>query len=39
MLMIMRDIPMSDLPGEYPEPDFEDLARVMRDAFKNYTDL
>jgi len=28
----------SELPGEYPEPDFEDLARVMRDAFKNYTD-
>ena len=28
----------SDLPGEYPEPDFEDLARVMRDAFENYTD-
>ena len=29
---------MSDLPGNYPEPDFEDLARVMRDAFENYTD-
>jgi len=28
----------SELPGEYPEPDFEDLARVMRDAFENYTD-
>jgi hypothetical protein len=22
----------------YYEPDFEDLARVMRDAFENYTD-
>lgn len=29
---------MSDLPGNYPEPDFEDLAIVMRDAFENYTD-
>ena len=29
---------MSDLTGDYPEPDFEDLARVMRDAFENYTD-
>ena len=29
---------MSDLPGYYPEPNFEDLARVMRDAFENYTD-
>jgi glycosyltransferase involved in cell wall biosynthesis len=29
---------MSDLTGNYPEPDFEDLARVMRDAFENYTD-
>ena len=29
---------MSDLPGEYPEPDFEDLAHVMRDAYENYTD-
>ena len=28
----------SELPGEYPEPDFEDLAIVMRDAFENYTD-
>jgi autotransporter strand-loop-strand O-heptosyltransferase len=24
--------------GNYYEPDFEDLARVMRNAFKNYTD-
>ena len=24
--------------GNYYEPDFKDLARVMRDAFKNYTD-
>ena len=29
---------MSDLPGNYPEPDFEDLTHVMRNAFKNYTD-
>ena len=28
----------SQIPGNYPEPDFEDLARVMRDAFENYTD-
>ncbi len=28
---------MSDLPGNYPEPDFEDLSLVMRDAFKNYS--
>lgn len=27
---------MSDLPGSYPEPDFEDLSLVMRDAFENY---
>jgi autotransporter strand-loop-strand O-heptosyltransferase len=26
------------IPGNYYEPDFEDLARVMRDAFENYTD-
>ena len=26
------------VPGNYYEPDFEDLARVMRDAFENYTD-
>ena len=25
-------------PGNYYEPDFEDLARVMRDAYENYTD-
>ena len=24
--------------GNYYEPDFEDLARIMRDAFENYTD-
>ena len=29
---------MSDLPGDYPEPDFENLSQVMRDAFENYTD-
>jgi hypothetical protein len=28
----------SCIPGNYYEPDFEDLARVMRDAFENYTD-
>jgi autotransporter strand-loop-strand O-heptosyltransferase len=27
---------MSDLPGNYYEPDFEDLSRVMRDAYVNY---
>ena len=27
-----------EFPGNYYEPDFEDLALVMRDAFKNYTD-
>ena len=27
-----------DNVGNYYEPDFEDLARVMRDAFENYTD-
>jgi autotransporter strand-loop-strand O-heptosyltransferase len=26
------------ISGNYYEPDFEDLARVMRDAFENYTD-
>ena len=26
------------VPGNYYEPDFEDLARVMRDAYENYTD-
>ena len=26
------------IAGNYPEPDFEDLAIVMRDAFENYTD-
>ena len=26
------------IPGNYYEPDFEDLALVMRDAFENYTD-
>jgi len=26
------------IPGNYYEPDFEDLARVMRDAYENYTD-
>jgi len=28
----------SDVPGNYYEPDFKDLARVMRDAFENYTE-
>lgn len=27
---------MSELPGNYYEPDFEDLSRVMRDAYSNY---
>lgn len=27
---------MSDLPGNYYEPDFIDLSRVMRDAYENY---
>ena len=27
---------MSDLPGNYYEPDFEDLRKVMRDAYVNY---
>jgi len=27
---------MSDLPGEYYEPDFDDLSRVMRYAYENY---
>ena len=27
---------MSDLPGNYYEPDFEDLSRVMRDVYDNY---
>jgi len=27
---------MSELPGNYYEPDFEDLSRVMRDAYLNY---
>ncbi len=26
------------IPGNYYEPDYEDLARVMRDAYENYTD-
>jgi|694.fasta_scaffold79040_3 autotransporter strand-loop-strand O-heptosyltransferase len=27
---------MSELPGNYYEPDFDDLSKVMRDAYKNY---
>jgi autotransporter strand-loop-strand O-heptosyltransferase len=27
---------MSDLPGNYYEPDFNDLSRVMRDSYENY---
>ena len=27
---------MSDLPGDYYEPDFEDLSNVMRYAYQNY---
>jgi len=26
----------SDLPGEFYQPDYEDLKKVMRDAYKNY---
>ena len=28
----------NNVVGNYYEPDFEDLARVMRDAYENYTD-
>ena len=28
----------NDVVGNYYEPDFNDLARVMRDAYENYTD-
>lgn len=28
---------MSDLPGNYYEPDFDDLSKVMRHAYENYT--
>lgn len=28
----------NSFPGNYYDPDFEDLSRVMRDAFENYTD-
>jgi hypothetical protein len=27
---------MSELPGNYYEPDFDDLSKVMRDAYSNY---
>ena len=27
---------MSELPGNYYEPDFEDLSKVMRDVYENY---
>jgi len=26
----------SELPGNFPEPDFDDLQKVMRDAYENY---
>ena len=29
---------MSDLPGNYYEPDFEHLSEVMRDVYENYND-
>ena len=29
---------MSDLPGNYYEPDFEDLSRVMRHVYTNYNE-
>ena len=35
---IVGEKPNPDNVGNYYEPDFEDLARVMRDAFENYTD-
>ena len=35
---IVEEKPNPDNVGNYYEPDFEDLARVMRDAFENYTD-
>jgi autotransporter strand-loop-strand O-heptosyltransferase len=28
---------MSELPGNYYEPDFDDLSKVMRDSYENYT--
>jgi autotransporter strand-loop-strand O-heptosyltransferase len=33
-----RNLGQNTIPGNYYEPDFKDLARVMRDAFENYTD-
>jgi autotransporter strand-loop-strand O-heptosyltransferase len=33
-----RNLDSDSIPGNYYEPDYEDLARVMRDAFENYTD-
>ena len=30
---------MSDLPGEYYEPDFDDLSRVMRYSYENYVSV
>jgi len=35
---VIGEKPNPDNVGNYYEPDFEDLARVMRDAFENYTD-
>ena len=35
---ISKEIPNPNNVGNYYEPDFKDLSRVMRDAFKNYTD-
>ena len=33
-----RNLKDGHTPGNYYEPDYEDLARVMRDAYENYTD-
>ena len=32
----MSTYSQSDLSGEFYEPDFEDLKKVMRDAYLNY---
>ena len=37
-VQIKNEVKNPNHVGNYYEPDFEDLARVMRDTFKNYTD-
>ena len=37
-VQVIGEVPNPNDVGNYYEPDFEDLARVMRDAFENYTD-